>query len=227
MKIENIKKEYDGKVVLDIEALEFEKGRIYAIVGANGSGKSTLLRILAGTLKSDKTEQKSVIDFEGQSHCFMPQKNYAFKMRMDKNVMLSVKKTDENKASAEALMRELKIDHLKAEKAHKLSGGETARMALCRTVLSGADVLLLDEPTAAMDIESTMIAEDIICRYRDKNDAIIIMVTHSINQARRLSDSVIFMKDGAVLEQGPKDDVLNHPKQAETKEFLEFFSSEI
>lgn len=227
MRIENIRKEYEGKVVLDIETLEFEKGRIYVIVGANGSGKSTLLRILGGTLKTDKFKDKIVIDFDGQTHCFMPQKNYAFKMRTDKNIMLSGHKTEEKKAAAEELMKELKIDHLRREKAHKLSGGETARMALCRTILSGADVLLLDEPTAAMDIESTIIAEDVIRRYRDEKGATIIMVTHSINQARRLADVVVFMKDGKIVEQGEKLKVLDNPETSDMKEFLEFFSSEI
>ena len=226
MRIENIKKTYGEKIVLDVEKFDFEKGKIYAIVGANGSGKSTLLRIMAKTLKADRGS-KAVVDFEKSTHCYMPQKNYAFKMSTEKNVMLSVKRTAENKARAEDLMRELKIDHLAKSQAHKLSGGETARMALCRTILSGAEVLLFDEPTAAMDIESTLLAEDIIRRYNKENNATIIMVTHSINQARRLSDNVIFMKDGKIVESGTMNAVLDNPKCDETKEFLEFFSSEI
>nr|MCR4747008.1 tungsten ABC transporter ATP-binding protein [Clostridiales bacterium] len=102
----------------------------------------------------------------------------------------------------------------------------TAKMALCRTVLSDAQVLLLDEPTAAMDIESTLAAEEIIRRVNRESGATIIMITHSLSQARRLSDMLVFMKDGKVIETGETKKVLNAPDKTETKEFLEFFGSD-
>ncbi|MBR5015423.1 MAG: ATP-binding cassette domain-containing protein [Clostridia bacterium] len=223
MKITNMKKTYGTKVALDIDELEFEDGKIYAIVGANGSGKSTLIRAMAGTIKTDDGRKA---DFGGKTHCYMPQKNHAFKMSTEKNVLLGAKGEDA-KTSASTLMKELKIDSLAKAKAHRLSGGETAKMALCRTILSGAQVLLLDEPTAAMDVESTLLAEDIIRRYNKDNGATIILITHSLSQAKRLADEIIFMKDGKILEKGETGKILSNPEKAETKEFLEFFSSEI
>ncbi|MBR5991817.1 MAG: ABC transporter ATP-binding protein, partial [Clostridia bacterium] len=181
-----MKKTYGTKVALDIDELEFEDGKIYAIVGANGSGKSTLIRAMAGTIKTDDGRKA---DFGGKTHCYMPQKNHAFKMSTEKNVLLGAKGEDA-KGKASALMKELKIDSLAKAKAHRLSGGETAKMALCRTMLSGAQVLLLDEPTAAMDVESTLLAEDIIRRYNKDNGATIILITHSLSQAKRLADEI-------------------------------------
>ena len=222
MIFQNVSKTYGDKEVLKIENLELESGKIYAIVGSNGCGKSTFLKVISKQIKSDK---KATIDFGGGKVCYMPQKNYAFKMTTLKNVLIAT--SSSSKEDAMALLKRLKIDNLAKQKASKLSGGETARMALCRTILSDADVLLLDEPTAAMDIESTKLSEELIKEYNEQKGATIIIVTHSINQARRIADFVIFMKDGMIVETGEKAAVLDTPKEKDTKEFLEFFSAEV
>lgn len=225
MKIRKLQKMYDSRVVLKIDEFDFEKGKIYAVVGANGCGKSTFLKLLSHTVKSD--DKSSEIDFDNQLVCYMPQKNYAFKTSTLKNVLLGSKNAKADTPQAFKLMRDMKIDHLAKQQASRLSGGETARMALCRIILTAAPVILLDEPTAAMDIESTLLSENLIRNYREKTGATIIMVTHSINQAKRLADEVIFMESGHIAEHGPTNDVLCNPQEKKTKEFLEFFSAEI
>ena len=224
MIVKNLKKTYGEKTVLNINEFSFEPGKIYAIIGANGSGKSTFLKIIAGTLKPS---EKPEITLDGKTLAYMPQKNYAFKTTVLKNVMLSAKNKTEDITTAKEYLSEMKIDHLKNQNASKLSGGETARMCLCRIFLSNSDIILLDEPTAAMDIESTLLSEALIKKYIKKTNATIIMVTHSVNQAKRLSDEVIFMKDGQIIEYGKSNEILNLPSKPESKEFLEFFSSEI
>lgn len=228
MKVSNLTKVYEKKTVLSVDEFEFTPGKIYAIVGANGSGKSTFLKVISGIIKSD-TKGVTLKNLLGGDNkfCYMPQKNYAFKTSTLKNVLLTSKNPKGDTPLAMELMKEMKIDHLAKQQASKLSGGETARMALCRLVMSGAGVVLLDEPTAAMDIESTLMSENLIRKYNTENNATVIMVTHSINQAKRLSHEVIFMKDGQIVEHGPTFDVLNSPKEPATKEFLEFFSAEI
>lgn len=228
MKISNLNKSYGSKSVLDIEEFEFIPGKIYAVIGANGSGKSTFLKVLSGIIKSDTkgVALKSAVDKDIKL-CYMPQKNYAFKTSTLKNVLLTSKNPKEDTPRAIELMKEMKIDHLAKQQASKLSGGETARMALCRMVMSGANIVLLDEPTAAMDIESTLMSEDLIRKYNKTNGATVIMVTHSVNQARRIADEVIFMKDGKIVESGSTSAVLSSPQLNATKEFLEFFSAEI
>ncbi len=228
MKVSKLNKSYSGNSVLSIDEFEFTPGKIYAIIGANGCGKSTFLKVLFGIIKSDTkgTTLKSAIGNEGNL-CYMPQKNYAFKTTTLKNILLTSKNAKEDMPRATELMREMKIDHLANQQAEKLSGGETARMALCRVILSGASVLLLDEPTAAMDIESTLLSEALIRKYSETANATVIMVTHSVNQAKRLADEVIFMKDGHIIESGPTYNILSSPKEPSTKEFLDFFSAEI
>ncbi len=226
MKILNLEKTYGEKTVLKIDEFTFAPNKIYAIIGTNGCGKSTFLKIISGTIKSD-AGRKAIVDYEGEKMVFMPQKNHAFMMSVEKNILVASGKDRKKIEMAQSLMKSMKIDHLRKQPASKLSGGETARMALCRTLMSGATIVLLDEPTAAMDIESTLLSEKLISDYRDKNGATVVMVTHSVGQAKRIADEVIFMKDGTIIESGSADKVLYSPDNEETKKFLEFFSSEI
>lgn len=226
MKISNFEKRYGEKTVLKIDEFNFIPNKIYAIIGTNGCGKSTLLKMIAGIVKSD-AGRKTNVDCGGKKIVFMPQKNHAFKMSVEKNILVSTGKNREKLELLHRLMEIMKIDHLKNQSASKLSGGETARMVLCRTLMTGADIVLLDEPTAAMDIESTILSEKLICNYKKEHEATIVMVTHSVGQARRIADEVIFMKDGRIAEFGSADKVLVSPDDPETKRFLEFFSSEI
>ena len=84
-------------------------------------------------------------------------------------------------------------------------------------------LLILDEPTAAMDMESTLAAEECIRRYCDETGCGVLLITHSISQARRIADRVIVLHQGQLIEQGQSVQVLSKPKQEKTKHFLEFY----
>jgi ABC-type phosphate transport system ATPase subunit len=120
-------------------------------------------------------------------------------------------------------MKELGIDALAGQSAKKLSGGETARMALCRILMKRYELLILDEPTAAMDMESTLAAEGLIRKSCTETGCAVLLITHSIGQARRLSDQLLFLQVGKLIEQGETAQLLTAPQCEETKRFLEFF----
>ena len=122
---------------------------------------------------------------------------------------------------AQALMKELGIDALAKSNAKRLSGGETARMALVRLLMGTYSYLLLDEPTAALDVTSTLVAERLVCSYCATHNAGLVVVTHSVKQAERIADEVLFMHEGLVLERGNTAEVLAHPQTEELKRFLE------
>ena len=149
----------------------------------------------------------------------MPQKNYAFRMKTQKNILLAGSDTDR----ANRLMKALQIDHLADKRADRLSGGETARMALARLMMKRFDLVILDEPTAAMDMETTGLAEQLILEYVKETGCTLILVTHSLQQARRVADEALFFRKGALLEAGPAAQVLFSPKNPETTRFLEFY----
>ena len=182
MKIEAFSKTYEGRQVPDFPGMEFQPGKVYAIIGANGSGKSTFAKILAGILLNGKEE-----------------------------------------ARANALMDVIQIRHLANKRADKLSGGETARMALARLMMGTYDLVILDEPTAAMGMETTLLSEKLITDYVCETNCALILVTHSLQQARRIADEVLFFYKGKLLEVGAKAQVLDAPTREETRKFLEFY----
>ena len=215
MKIAPFSKTYEGRTVLNFPGLELEPGTVYAVIGANGSGKSTLAKVLAGIIAPDRRGKL----LNGGTVGYMPQKNYAFRMATRANILLN----GTDKARAEELMDALQLRPLADKRADRLSGGETARMALARLMMKKYDLVILDEPTAAMDMETTLLSEERIGQYVRETGCALILVTHSLQQARRIADAVLYFHKGALLERGPKDRVLDCPEMAQTKQFLEFY----
>lgn len=215
MKISPFSKTYEGRTVLDFPGMELQSEKIYAIIGANGSGKSTFAKILAGVLKADR--QGSFLDVTAVG--YMPQKNYAFRMSTKANILLNGK--DETRA--DKLMDAVGLRDLANKRADRLSGGETARMALVRLMMKCYDLAILDEPTAAMDMETTLLSEKLIAQYVRETGCTLILVTHSLQQARRIAEEVLYFHKGRLLESGPKERVLYEPEASETRQFLEFY----
>lgn len=215
MKTTAFTKTYAERVVLSLPELELPRGQITAIIGPNGSGKSTLAKILAGIEHAD--DKRPIL--YNVSVGYLPQKSFPFRMSTEKNIL----QNGNDHARARALMKELGIDSLAGQSAKKLSGGETARMALCRILMKRYELLILDEPTAAMDMESTLAAEGLIQKYCAETGCDVLLITHSIGQARRLSDQLLFLQGGKLIEQGQTSRLLSAPQCEETKRFLEFY----
>ena len=215
MKLRAFSKTYAGRCVLDWPETELEKGKRYAIIGANGSGKSTLARCLAGVLQPD---DGAALLREGRIG-YMPQKSYAFRMSVEENLCL----TAAARVQREEMLQALGLDQLRRVSGKKLSGGETARLALGRVLLGTYDVLLLDEPTASMDMASTHCAEGLIKDYCRKRGSTLILITHSLRQAQRMADEVLFLDGGRLVERGKTDAMLHSPQQEATRMFLDFY----
>jgi len=216
MKLHPFTKTFESRQVLDFPGMTLEKGKIYGIIGANGSGKSTFARVLCRCVPPDRPG--AVGDFDKMG--YMPQKNFAFRMKTVQNILLGGKDI----RKAEYLMDRLGIRHLERKRADRLSGGETARMALARLMMGNYDLVLLDEPTAAMDMETTAVSEELIREYVAETGCALVLVTHSLQQARRLADEVWYFHKGQLLEHGPRDRMLEAPRTEELKAFLRFYA---
>lgn len=217
MKTPAFERTYDGRRVLDMPAFEFEPGKIYAVIGANGSGKTTLARILSGIEKPDGGKSPAA----GADVSYMPQKSFAFRMSARDNVLLGGKDAER----ADALMRRLAIDGLADKNAKRLSGGETARMALARILMHPCELLVLDEPTAAMDMKSTAVSEELIREFRGETGCAVLLITHSLRQAKRVSDEMLFFSGGELVEHGRMAELLLNPQTEKLKSFLEFYGT--
>ena len=205
MKISAFSKSYGSRTVLHLPNLELPDGRITAVIGPNGSGKSTLAKVLAGIECSDQKRSPLTALSVG----FMPQKSYAL--------------NGSDLERREKLLHGLQIDSLSRHSAKRLSGGETARMALARLLMRDYKLLILDEPTASMDVESTLAAERLLSDYCRDTGAGILLVTHSLQQARRIAQHVLFLHQGELREQGEASRLLSSPETEELRRFLEFY----
>ena len=215
MRIRGFSKTYDGRTVLQMPELELEAGRVYAVVGTNGSGKSTLAKVLAGV----ETADDGLPVLPAQTVGYMPQKSFAFRMRVRDNIMLNGR----DAAKAEELMAALHIEELADKPANKLSGGETARMSLARLMMKKYELLILDEPTASLDMESTALAEQLVKSRCGIDGCAVLFVTHSLQQARRIADYALFFNEGRLVEYGEKSSALYAPKEEQTRRFLNFY----
>jgi len=148
----------------------------------------------------------------------MPQTSFAFRMNVLNNILLSGCTEEKAKKAAE----DLDITSILDKNAKALSGGQTARMALARFICGKFDLYIFDEPTASMDMKSSMLAENCIKGCAEKGSS-VILITHSISQARRLADEIIYIEDGKFIEIGPADKVLDNPSDQRTKAFLDYY----
>jgi tungstate transport system ATP-binding protein len=226
IKVENAVKDYGSSRVLDIENIEFKKG-IYVILGSNGSGKSTLINCIAGLNELSSGNifyDGKNMNFEIRSSiCIQVQKPYLFNKTSYENIVSGLKFRKSGREEIEKRFNKYKdyfeIEELLSKKSWWLSGGERAKIALLRTAVLETEITLLDEPTAAMDIESSMRAENLI-KHMAKDNRTVILVTHDVYQAKRIADHVIFMDKGRIIEMGSKEHVLNNPTNKLVKQIL-------
>ncbi|MBO5936611.1 MAG: ABC transporter ATP-binding protein [Clostridia bacterium] len=215
IKLQNIKKIYGERTVLNIDGLSFTKGETVAIVGPNGSGKSTLLKIIAGVIKSDE----GTVETNSRMY-YLPQQNIPFRKSVRKNILISMENADDKEIRCNEILAELGLANLADKNAKGLSGGECQRLALGRVLINEGDFLVLDEPSSAADIEGTEMIENAIRKYKDKTGCGVIMTTHSPVQALKLAERVIMLCDGKIVEDGRPEELLINPKTQWGKKFI-------
>ena len=209
--INNLKKIYGERTVLEIPKLIINDGETVAFAGANGSGKTTLLRIVEGILKA--TEGKIEAP---KKMLYLPQQNYAFRGDLKKNITLG----GGDKNIAEKMLQKLELSHLKDKRASSLSGGELQRLALCRLLARDCELLLLDEPTSACDAKGAELVISAIKEYQKKQGCTILMSTHSPLLASNAADRLIILNGGKIEIDGVPKKVLANPETEWAKSFV-------
>lgn len=232
IKIENVKKVYSDRVVLNINSLSLEKGKIYGVIGPNGAGKSTMLRIIAGLEEATNGKifynNNKLKDSTIKNLTYMSQRPYLLRTSVFNNIAYPLKLRKYKKEIIDErvidIVKEFNVFDLRYQLATSLSGGEAQKVALARALVFEPKLLLLDEPTANIDPNSIeLIEKEILKRNKEKNMTTII-ITHNMGQARRLCDEIIFMKEGKIIEQGKVNQVISNPKNSETKRFLSLYT---
>lgn len=210
-----------------------EEGEVLCIVGPSGSGKSTMLRCINrleeptggeiyidGELITDKNVDKmrTRMGMVFQSFNLFPHKNVRENLTIGP---VNVKKADQKTSDEKAieLLRRVGLEDKADEYPRNLSGGQQQRVAIARALAMDPEVILFDEPTSALDPE--MVGEVLdVMKDLAKAGMTMVVVTHEMGFAKEVADKVVFMDGGVIVEQGTPDEVLNHPKEPRTQDFL-------
>lgn len=230
LKSHGLRMQYGDRVVLDVDGLTFESGRAYALVGPNGSGKSTLCKVLSGTMDqtSGHIDVVGAVERDALTVGYMPQKSYVFGFSVIKNVMMALEgrglPADEIRQRADRALAEVGMSDFAQKRGSGLSGGEAQRVAFARMLVQDLDIMLLDEPTASMDIAGTMLVEEALARYRERTGCLLIVATHAPSQARRIADTAVMLSSGRLVEFGPTEYVFSNPASPEGREFLSYWA---
>ena len=233
--IKNLYKAFGKNEVLKGIDLKVEKGEVIAIIGPSGSGKSTLLRCMNlletpssgevifkdNHLTNEKTKLETLRQQMGmvfQNFNLFPHK------KVIDNIMLApslLKKGSQSKLRKEAniLLKKVGLEDKADAYPSQLSGGQKQRVAIARALAMNPEVLLFDEPTSALDPE---VVGDVLKVMKDlaKEGMTMAVVTHEMNFAKDVSDKVVFMADGVIVEAGKPQDIFEQPKHDRTKNFL-------
>ena len=230
-----LKKSFGSIEVLKGVSVRVHQGEALAVIGPSGGGKSTFLRCLnlleepsGGDVifEGQKINQKGTdVDVYRQKMGMVFQHFNVFPhMTVRENitlapVLLKKKTPAEAEAKALELLERVGLLDKKDEYPRKLSGGQKQRLAIVRALAMEPDVMLFDEPTSALDPE--MVGEVLsVIRALVKAGMTTVIVTHEMGFAREVSDRILFMSDGQIVEEGAPAELLDHPRQKRTIDFL-------
>ena len=220
--------------------LEIKSGEIVALIGPSGSGKSTLLQI-AGLLETPSSGEiylnrqncsklgdglrtllrRDFLGFVYQYHNLLPD------FSAEENVMLpqliAGRKAKVARERAAWLLERLNLGSRLKHRPAEMSGGEQQRVAIARALALHPDILCFDEPTSALDPELTGEVLRVLRELADRKTTMII-VTHEMHFARDVADRILFMDGGVVVEEGPAKQLIDHPREQRTKQFLAHYA---
>jgi ABC-type polar amino acid transport system ATPase subunit len=241
IKVENLRKRFGANEVLKGIDFEVAPQTILGIIGASGSGKTTLLRCLNGleTISSGSVNCAEVHLDGGLSHSEYKKRVRALRLKVGTvfqhfylfphlsvvgniieapvHVLHTPKKTAE--AEAYELLESVGMKHAARRYPESLSGGEQQRVAIARALAMHPALLLLDEPTSALDPRRIATLRGLLRGFAEKGHTMII-ISHSIGFLGGVSDNLLYMEGGLVVEHGPTDQVLNSPKDSRVKDFI-------
>ncbi len=248
LEIKNLKKQFEDQGVLEVLkdiSFSVKEGDVVSILGPSGSGKTTLLRcatmlekVTSGEIiylgehavKNDESgnavyakakDLKRIQGYFGlvfQNFNLFPHYN-VMKNIMDAPVNIHKRDFDEVEAQCVKLLEKMGLSDKQEAYPYQLSGGQQQRVAIARALAMNPKILFFDEPTSALDPELTGEILKVIRELAEEKMTMVI-VTHEINFAREVSNRVIFMENGVIVEDGTPEEVIDNPKNERTKEFL-------
>ncbi len=235
----NLKKQFGNNLILDDINFTINKGEAVSLIGPSGSGKSTILRCIADletltggkilieghNLQDKGIDRKIKKELLLKTGMIFQNFNLFPHMTVKDNIVKTlriVKKTAVKKAEeiAEKVLETVGLADKKDNFPNELSGGQKQRVAIARGLALEPDILLFDEPTSALDPELVKEVLDIIRKLKKERKMTMLIVSHEMKFVREISDEVIVMENGKILEKGSVEKIFEKPETQRVKEFL-------
>ena len=243
LEAENIRKSFGNTEVLKGISFTLDKAQVLSVIGPSGSGKSTLLRIVTQLEKADGGSL--VIDdiplfSDTPSGCVYNRENMKaasrktglvfqnFNLFPHFSVLRNIteaqravlkRSREESEAKAFALLKKMGLEDKAGSYPYQLSGGQAQRVSIARALAMDPEILFFDEPTSALDPELTREILSVIRELKEEKMTMVV-VTHEMSFAKGISDKVIFMDKGVIVEEGEGDELFTKPKNERTRLFL-------
>lgn len=227
IEFKNVKKEYDGKVIIDNFNLKIMAGEFLTVVGSSGCGKTTILKMINGLIipndgqvlvhgqcnqEVDLIQLRRNIGYAIQGSVLFPHMTVAQNIAYVPNLL----NKNDKKRTQKAVNKWMNIvgldDELRQRYPNELSGGQQQRVGIARALAASPDILLMDEPFGAVDEITRTILQDEILRIHNQEKITIIFVTHDINEALKLGSRVLVMDQGKIVQLASAQEILEHPK---------------
>ncbi len=235
IKIENLEKSFGNLHVLKGINLSVHQGEVVTVIGASGSGKSTMLRCInlleepdsghiyfegqdLTSLDTNINKLREEIGMVFQNFNLFNNKNVLDNCTLAPITIKKMKKSEAEKIAIEHLKNVGLQDFIYAD-VRKLSGGQRQRVAIARALCMNPKIMLFDEPTSALDPEIVQEVLDVMKNLADEGMTMVV-VTHEMVFAKEVSNRIVFMDQGVILEEGTPEEIFTNPKQDRTKEFL-------
>ena len=235
----NLKKQFGNNLILDDINFTINKGEAVSLIGPSGSGKSTILRCIADletltggkilieghNLQDKGIDKKIKKELLLKTGMIFQNFNLFPHMTVKDNIVKTlriVKKTDVKKSEeiAGKVLETVGLADKKDNFPNELSGGQKQRVAIARGLALEPDILLFDEPTSALDPELVKEVLDIIRKLKKERKITMLIVSHEMKFVREISDEVIVMENGKILEKGSVEKIFENPETQRVKEFL-------
>ena len=236
IEIRNMQVQRNNRAVLDVASLDIKHGETLAIVGPNGAGKSTLLLALAHLLPTTQGEilfnGKSLKQWDELEYrrkiSFVFQSPLLLDMTVEQNIALGLKfrgiSKEETHERVSRRIKQLGIESLSKRRASQLSGGEAQRVSLARAFVLEPELLLLDEPFAALDPPTRKRLIEDLSALLAEDHRMAVFVTHNLNEAAKLSQRIAVIIDGMVRQVGTAMQIKSKPADETVKAFLQELS---
>ena len=235
IRVEDLKKNFGKLEVLKGMTIDIYEGEVVVLLGPSGSGKSTFLRCLnqldpstGGTILIDDnsiTEKHADINKIRENIGMVFQHFNLFNHKtVIENIMLApvelkIVSKEEGIKEARALLKQVGLEDKENAYPSQLSGGQKQRVAIARSLAMSPDIMLFDEPTSALDPEMVGEVLEVMKELASKGMTMVV-VTHEIGFAKEVANRIVFMDDGYIVEQGPPNEIIDHPKEPRTIDFL-------